>query len=272
MPDRQLDFIVLIPSYNNLNGLWRSLESIDYQPSRFGILIVDDGSDEPLTVESLNPHVPPKTEIEIIRLPENAGITAALNTGMERLAARGDFRFVARLDCGDICAADRFVKQVAFLKAHPEIDLLGTWVRFTEKDGNFSYLYKAPVGQKAILRGMHFRNLFIHPSVMWRASTLTKVSRYPSDLPHAEDYGFFFLLLEQGKAAILPETLVTCELNANGISAKHRRQQLNSRMKAVLRYRRSTALGLLGALKLRLMQLIPYRVILEIHSLLKQPS
>ncbi|HVS96792.1 MAG TPA: glycosyltransferase [Puia sp.] len=270
MSDWQLDFILLIPSYNNLNGLRRSLESVNYPPSRFGLLIVDDGSDEPLTPGSLGPHIP--TDTEIIRLPVNAGIVPALNTGMQRLAARKDFRFVARLDCGDVCAPGRFLRQVAYLDTHPEIDLLGTWVLFSTSDGKLSYLYKTPVAQKAIWRGMHFRNLFIHPSVMWRASTLTKISQYPSDLPHAEDYGFFFLLLQQGKAAILPETLLTCELNANGISARHRRQQLNGRMKTVWRYRRNIVLGLLGAMKLQLMRFVPYRVILRIHALLKQPA
>jgi glycosyltransferase involved in cell wall biosynthesis len=262
MAVRRLDFIVLIPCYNNANGLRRSLRSISYPLSQYGLLIVDDGSDEPLTLKDLGPDIPQETQI--IRLSLNGGITAALNAGLQTLANRENFGFVARLDCGDICSRNRFVRQVAYLTAHPEVDLLGSWVRFRDINGKSSYLYKTPVGQKAIERGMHFRNLFIHPSVMWRASALTRTIRYPDDLPHAEDYGFFCKLLTQGRAAILPEELVTCELNPNGLSVKHRRQQLRSRGKAVLRYRRNLLLALLGALKLAVLQLIPYRVILAL--------
>lgn len=229
-------------------------------------MIVDDGSDESLTCEALYPDIPARTEI--LRLGENAGITAALNLGLSKLAIRKDFRFVARLDCGDVCTADRFVKQVAYLKAHRDIDLLGSWVRFEGANGRFGYLYRTPVELNAIRRGMHFRNLFIHPSVMWRASTLKRVSHYPSDLPHAEDYGFFFKLLRQGKAAILPEALVTCEINPDGLSVRHRKEQLKGRMKAVTRYRGNRVLGMLGVWKLRLLQLIPYRMALLVKSIL----
>lgn len=253
---------MLIPCYNNVAGLCRSIESIVYPASRYGLLIVDDGSDQPLTLNDLGSGIPDDTGI--IRLDINAGITVALNAGLRELSRRRNFRFVARLDCGDICSPDRFVRQVAYLTMHPEVDLLGSWVRFRDVNGRSSYLYKTPVGQRAIEWGMHFRNLFIHPSVMWRACALTRAIRYPDDLPYAEDYGFFYKLLTQGRADILPEELVTCELNPNGISVRYRRQQLKSRKKAVLRYRRNLLWGLLGALKLQLMQLIPYRMILAL--------
>jgi hypothetical protein len=216
-------------------------------------------------MSDLGPVVP--DDAEIIRLSANAGITAALNAGLRRLAQRGNFRFVGRLDCGDVCAEDRWVKQVDFMTAHPEVDLLGTWVRFNNVDGRPLYLYRTPVTAKEIERGMHFRNLFIHPSVMWRASALARVPYYPYDLPHAEDYGFFYQLLQQGAAAILPEALVTCELNPNGISLRYRRQQLRSRMKAVLRYGGNRLLGILGVLKLQVMQIIPYRLILRLKTM-----
>jgi glycosyltransferase involved in cell wall biosynthesis len=261
-----LDFVVLIPCYNNPAGLRKSLQSVVYPLQRYGLLIIDDGSDLPLKKSDLGVDLPPETEI--VRLSANAGITAALNAGLRRIVSRRDCRFVARLDCGDICAADRFVKQVDFLLEHPEVDLLGTWVNFNDVAGRFLYKYTTPVTQKEIERGMHFRNLFIHPSVMWRASALTRVTRYPYNLPYAEDYGFFCQLLQQGQAAILPEALVTCELNPNGISLTHRRLQLKSRMKAVLHYRRNIVLGLLGTLKLQLMQVIPYRTILRLKMML----
>ena len=259
-----LDFYVLIPCYNNLPGLIRSLQSIDYPKDKYGVVIVDDGSDVPVLASLLGDSIPPMTRI--LGQPVNTGITAALNAGLRWLDQRGDHRFVARLDCGDVCTPERFTRQVDFLTRHTEIALLGTWVRFKNFVTGSSYIYKTPVEQRQIERGMHFRNLFIHPSVMWRAAARPGVNRYPHDLPHAEDYGFFYKIVLEGRAAILPEVLTICEINPDGLSFRNRRQQLLSRIKTVLRYGNNKLLGSMGALKLVLLLLIPYRVILTLKS------
>ncbi|PWT71539.1 MAG: glycosyl transferase [Bacteroidetes bacterium] len=260
-----LDFFILIPYYNDLPGLCRSLGSVRYNLSRYGVLIVDDGSAIPLRLEMVDVTLPRLSFI--IRLAENQGITAALNAGLRWLKQRGDYRFVARLDCGDLCRADRFIRQVNYLETYADIDLLGSWARFENFSTGFSYHYRTPQNLNRIVRGMHFRNLFIHPTVMWRATVQEKVPAYPDDLPHAEDYGFFCELLRHGRAAIIPDELVTCKIDPQGLSLRYRRQQLRSRIKTVLRYRRSRILGLLGALKLSLLLFLPYRILLLLKSI-----
>lgn len=273
-----LDFFILIPCYNDLPGLCRSLRSVNYDPARYGVVVVDDGSPVPVRLEMLaaagaggvggvgGAGAASPEQSFVIRLDENRGITAALNAGLQWLKQRGGYRFVARLDCGDICSADRFKRQVDYLNTHTGIDLLGSWARFENFSTGFSYPYRTPQNLDKIVKGMHFRNLFIHPTVMWRAKVHDKVPEYPSDLPHAEDYGFFCEILRHSRAAILPEELVTCRIDPQGISIRHRRQQLKSRMKTVQRYKNNNILGLLGALKLSLMLLVPYRIVLLLKS------
>lgn len=260
----RLDFFILIPCYNDLVGLRRSLESVRYDPSGYGVVIVDDGSSIPVRLPI--PGVALPRSSFVIRLAENQGIAAALNAGLQWLKQRNDYRFVARLDCGDICHADRFIRQVDYLKTHPDIHLLGSWARFENFSTGFSYPYRTPQNLDKIVTGMHFRNLFIHPTVMWRATVHDKVPAYPADLPHAEDYGFFCEILRHGRAAILPEELVTCKINPRGLSLRYRRRQLQSRIKTVLRYRKNKILGLLGALKVLFLLLVPYRIVLLLKS------
>lgn len=262
------DFYLLIPFYNNLPGLILSLQSIDYNSLAYGLLIVDDGSTEPLRAEALTPYLPQTLSLTILRLGENKGITIALNTGLKWLEENGNSRYVARLDCGDLCSPDRFNRQTAFLDAHPEVVLLGTWCVFKNFRTGESYRYQTPTDYKKILKEMHFRNVFIHPTVMWRSDITRKVGVYPDSFPHAEDYGFFYEIISQGEAAVLPADLVICEINPSGISLNYRKEQLKSRIKVVKKYGNNALFRLLGALKMRLLLVIPYKMILETKKMI----
>jgi len=268
-PGVAYDFCVIIPCYNNREGLIRSLQSICYDPVKYFLLIVDDGSKEPLSADDLARELSPLPGLHIIRLDKNGGITRALNAGLEYLARRADIRYIARLDCGDLCAQDRFQRQVAFLDGHPDIDLVGSWCIFKDFSTGEAYKYTIPTRHKEIMRGMHFKNVFIHPTVMWRAGMNAKVTSYPDIFPHAEDYGFFYELLQHGKAAILPYYLMICEISRTGLSLTHRRQQMKSRIKVVRQYGNNKVYGLLGELRLRLLMLLPSEWALKIKKQLR---
>jgi glycosyltransferase involved in cell wall biosynthesis len=258
-----LDFYLVIPCYNNLQGLIQSLQSIRYHNDKFAILVIDDGSSEPVQLTNLLPYVPGVSSIEIIRMPENSGITKALNAGLQWLEKKNNFHFIARLDCGDICSAHRFYRQVSFLQENIYIDLIGSWCVFENFSTGFHYQYRTPTEHKKISKGMHFRNMFIHPTVIWRRDSMQKTASYPEEFPHAEDYGFFYEMLNKGRCAVIPENLVTCEINNTGISLLHRKEQLKSRIKVVRQYGKNKMLSLIGILKLRLLITIPYPVILQ---------
>lgn len=262
------DFHILIPFYNNLPGLIRSLRSIVYDPLAYCLLIVDDGSKEMLRHEDLLSYLPQSLSLTILRLRENQGITKALNTGLKWLEENGNSRYIARLDCGDLCTPDRFDRQVAFLDGHPEVGLVGSWCIFKDFRTGDSYRYKTPTEHKKILKEMHFRNVFIHPTVMWRSDMTRKVGVYPENFPRAEDYGFFYEIISVSEAAVLPSELVISEINPQGISLQFRREQLKSRMKVVRQYGKNRIFRLLGVLKLWLLLVIPYKIILNIKKLI----
>src|SRR5688500_1999638 len=118
-----IDFYLLIPFYNNLPGLLHSLKSVQYDADKYTVVIVDDGSRQPITLGDIYKEISGDISLEIIQLPCNKGITIALNTGLEWINKQNNAQFIARLDCGDTCSSDRFYKQVAFLKQHAAINL-----------------------------------------------------------------------------------------------------------------------------------------------------
>jgi glycosyltransferase involved in cell wall biosynthesis len=262
------DFYLLIPYYNNLPGLIRSLESVSYDPAAYALLIVDDGSREALRYEDLSPYLPGTLSVNILRQTENGGITRALNTGLKWLDERNNCKYVARLDCGDLCVGSRFLQQVAFLDKRPDVDLIGSWCIFRDFSTGDSYRYITPTEYKEILRGMHFRNIFIHPTVMWRADVTRKAGVYPENFPHAEDYGFFYEIISRGEAAIIPDDLVICEINPKGLSLYFRREQLKSRIRVVKQYGENGVYRAIGIMKLWLLLMIPYKIVLQTKKII----
>lgn len=266
---KPFDFCLLIPCYDNFDGLLLSLSTVVYYPDRFMVLIVDDGSKVPVTPASIKMGIKIDFFLFVLRSDVNKGITAALNSGLKWIEEQKAANYVARLDCGDLCAPDRFYKQMGFMNDYPEVGLLGSWCVFEDKANSFRYQYKTPTGHIQIKKAMHFRNVFIHPTVIFNTSLLRKVGYYPTDFIYAEDYAFFYQLIKITRSHILNEFLVTCEINDSGISLKNRKEQLASRAQIVMQYGTNRLWKIVGVLRVYALRLLPKRLILLVRKLAK---
>jgi len=259
-----LDFCVLIPCYNDEPGLIQSLKSIQYNARKFAVVVVDDGSQSPVSMGFLKSSLPHLLYLHLIRLPQNRGITTALNTGLQWILENTSAPYIARLDCRDTCHAQRFYNQVTFLNAHAEVGLLGSWCTFREEGTGAGYTYTTPLLHKELTKAMHLRNVFIHPAVMFRTALLKKTGLYPHDYPHAEDYAFFWRLLQVAEGAVLGESLTHCAIMPQGISLSNRRVQLQSRKKVVQAFGNHGVLKFLGIIKLNILLIMPNSLLLRL--------
>lgn len=262
---KKVDLCIIIPCYNNLSGLLASIKSIHYKTGNFLILVVDDGSVPAINIKEVKNELVVFNNIEIITNKTNAGITNALNNGLEYIYNYLNVKYIARLDCGDICSPERFNKQVQFLENNEAIHLVGSWCYFKDLNSGQGYKYITPTRHKAIKRCMNFRNVFIHPTVMWRVNGYDRI-KYPEQFPYAEDYGLFYYMISKGKSAIIDEFLVTCEINTAGLSIHFRAAQLKSRLKVISIYNTNQLFYFLGCLKLKMLIFIPYQYILNIKK------
>ena len=115
---------------------------------------------------------------------------------------------------------------------------------------------------------MYFRNVFIHPTVIFRFDLVQKLGFYPTGYPHAEDYALFWELLNSAQTAILPSYLVVCELNREGISSSNRIKQLRSRQVIVRKFGHTFALKMLGIAKISILMKVPYSFVLSVKKLM----
>ena len=262
-----LDFYLLIPCYNNTDGLIRSLFSVEYPKEKYKVMVVDDGSTVPISLSEFPETVLENQQIEIIHLPENNGITEALNTGLRLILQRNDSLYTARLDCGDTCTADRFIKQISFLSVNTDIALLGSLCLFADVENKTRFVYNAAAYHNAILKQMHMKCSFIHPTVIFRNEVIRKTNLYPYNFPHAEDYAFFFELTKKYWTHIIPEILVETQINSNGISVKKRQEQIKSKINIIKHYGINKSLICAGLIRQYALLLIPYKLTTQIKHL-----
>lgn len=259
------DIIVLIPHYNNLPGLQNSLASIHF-PSKIDVLVVDDGSSEKPDLEQLNSDFGDRLNLHLLFNQQNQGIEITLNNGLSYILSHMSARYIARLDCGDLCAPDRFTKQKAFLDANKDVYLIGSWVEFFYQ-GKPVYTYKAPTNHQDIQNNMFLKCSFIHPSVMFRTAALKETGLYPLQYEAAEDYALFFKFVRRFRTHILPEALTFCELNPKGISRTKRTVQLKSKIRIILDNKSLSPYFLLGLGRSYLLLLLPYSIVAKAKAI-----
>jgi len=224
------ELAILIPVYNRQDGLNRACASLP-PDLEFHIVIVDDGSDPAVSIQSaLNPG-----KVTLLRLTENQGIARALNHGLEWIV-QNNYRYVARLDAGDLMIRGRLQRQFEFLETHPNHAIVGGQARAVDVLGRESFRDNFPTSDDRIRRVMHGRSCFIHPTVMMRVAALRAVGPYSERYSSAEDFELFWRLMQEWKAANLDEVVVEYTLDPHGISLAKRSQQVRSRVRILLKY------------------------------------
>src|SRR4051794_24772902 len=106
---------VLLAVYNGGRYLRAAVDSILTQTfTDFEFIIIDDGSTDG-SLATLREFAQRDPRINLVSRP-NKGLTVTLNEGIA--LARGEF--LARMDADDIALPQRFEKQIAYLRDHPE--------------------------------------------------------------------------------------------------------------------------------------------------------
>jgi glycosyltransferase involved in cell wall biosynthesis len=221
----------LIPVYNDRSQLNGTLGSLAGQDVDLTVVIVDDGSNPPLSVDTTRFDFP----IVLLRLPSNGGIERALNSGLQYITQAG-FDYVARLDNGDLCKPSRLRIQRDYLDDHPEIALVGSYVEWMTAPDAVAFRMEYPTEHDDIVRWMHRISCLSHPTVMFRTEIVAQVGDYPVEYPAAEDYEYFWRIAHRFQVANIPSVLVQTQLDPAGISLSRRKQQLRSRLRIQAKY------------------------------------
>lgn len=181
-----------------LGAALRSLQAQTYP--HWELTLVDDGSTDGSAEVALTLRDP---RVRVHRDGEGRGLAARLNEAV----ARAPGQYLARADADDLLYPERFAQQVAWLEAHPGVDLLGSAMLVFRSGGTVRGLLRG--GQEHAALCAHPGRGFAlpHPTWMGRAAWFR---RFPYDAGNrrSEDQDLLLRAHTRSVFASLPQVLV----------------------------------------------------------------
>jgi glycosyltransferase involved in cell wall biosynthesis len=206
---------VFMPVYNAEQYLNECIDSILKQSfTEFEFVIVNDGSTD-RSAEVIKAYSDPR--IRFIENPQNLGLIASLNIGLE--ICKGEY--IVRMDQDDISLPQRIEKQVRFMDENPEYGLIGCWFEdFGENIENKVVRYSS---DDTHIRIRHLYQTHIaHPTAVIRKSVIDQFNlRFNPEFVHGEDYAFWVAISAYCKLSNYPEMLVRKRDHPRNISNKY---------------------------------------------------
>ncbi len=150
--------------------------------------------------------------MHIIRLEKNGGLGNALRLGVEN--AKNDI--IARMDSDDICMPDRFEKQLAYLEAHPECDIVGgQMTEFIDTSDNIVGRREVPLTNEEIYEFMKSRCALNHVTVMFRKEAVLKAGNYQDWFWNEDYYLWVRMMMANCQFANIPDVAVNVRSGAD---------------------------------------------------------
>src|SRR5690606_29775752 len=214
---------VAMSVYNEERFVHEAIDSVLAQTfADFEFLILDDGSSDatPAIIREYTAH---DSRIRPI-IRGNRGRIASLN----QLLAEARAPIVARMDGDDICHPERFSKQMAFLEAHPDYGVVGSWSEDIDEHGRTLEMKGSghPLDHQAFLQAIGTGGqLICHPAAMFRRDIVLSVGGYHAAFRHCEDFDLWLRLASVTRLGNLPERLIRYRHSAGQVSSRHATEQ-----------------------------------------------
>lgn len=136
-------------------------------------------------------------------------------------------RFICRFDADDICEPDRVQRELEFLQANPDVDVVGSNLTIIDERSRVVGRRGYPATHAAIVAAMRRFNPIANSSVMFRRQIYERFGGWRDAALPAQDYEWYSRLAAGGaRFANLPEALVRYRLHAGSIKSSKLRGTL----------------------------------------------
>ena len=188
------DITIIVPCYNHGRFLREAIDSIHGQTQPVaGTVVVDDGSDDPETLQALT-EIAELEEVTVIS-QENQGPAAARNRAMQEVRTP----FVASLDADDRLLPEFVEKLLPLIHQNPAVGIVYGEAR--------SFGDGAGVGSP---KPYQFPDVLLNPSIyataIFRTEDWKSVGGFREEMREGwEDFDFWISIIEKGREVIYVE-------------------------------------------------------------------
>lgn len=213
----ETSLVVLLTAYNASRFIAEAVRSVLGQTyPHFEFIIIDDGStdDTAAVVRAAAGNDP---RLHLVR-QANQGMGASLNDALAACSAT----WVARMDADDIMEPHRLERQMAYVRAHPGLDVVSSFVLLIDEDGRIIGRGKSDLTTPEVVRAHIARKQaigFHHPAVLARRQAVLDVGGYRPQFWPVDDFDLWNRMAERGCAlAVMPEYLLRYRIHATSVS------------------------------------------------------
>lgn len=225
-----MKFSVLISVYqkDNVDFFRCALESITVKQSirPTQVVIVQDGPVSEMVDEIIveTKILVPDIEFTIVKKEKNAGLAAALNSGLSACK----YSWVARMDSDDIAAVTRFEHQIDYINKHSDVSAVGGAIaEFENEIGDISSERHVKLEHKDIKMMARTRTPMNHVSVMFLKEAVEEIGGYSENFGKLEDYKLWVDLISAGKIlGNLDEILVYVRVGNGFIERRSHKREI----------------------------------------------
>ncbi len=189
---------VIIPCYNYGHFIAQAIESVLEQTyTALEVVVIDDGSAD--NTGKVVQHFCERDSRVTYYKQANAGLSAARNTGLERI----QWDYVQFLDADDLLEKDKLEQQVKLFEAHPEADIVYGSVRYFTRDpydpADRKLTYWGPdqewmprlAGKGKAILAQALKGNFSHlSSMLFRRRIVKQTGFFDTGMKAMEDYEF----------------------------------------------------------------------------------
>ena len=214
---------VVMPLYNNAEHFSMAIESILFQSFRnFECIVIDDASQDG-SAALLRSYARKDGRIRAIFLKKNEGLMRVSQIGLEQARAP----LIARMDSDDLSLPTRFERQIAFMKQHPEVGMVGcSYFRFKDDPDHKRLNIRLPSFAKLSSRSFSYRAVrlkFCVASGIYRRELALSVGGYRRFFKNgAEDRDFILRIQEKARFVNLPDFLYGYRKNPSSLFVQNR--------------------------------------------------
>jgi glycosyltransferase involved in cell wall biosynthesis len=194
--------LTLILSTRNENDqrLLKTIETvINLEYQYYHLIIVNDSSK---SIDQLITTILARNLVsyEIINNKKQIGLTKSLIKAVNIV----NTEYIGRLDAGDRCLPDRFLREIKCMEENPEIGLCACQSNIFIKKGDNFKIAKEKFPANFHPANLYFRNILVHGSIVIRKSTLRLCGGYNTNYDLGQDYEMYLRLMKFSKIILLP--------------------------------------------------------------------